>query len=132
LQLVAIVYEAALRTELGGAGVMREQLRHLIHMAGLPTVTLQVLPIRSARCAMEGAFTVVRFPDPADPELLYVEYPTGSLHIANASKVMEARLLFSRLQSDALDPSDSVSLIEGVIAELGGLDSEVHPWTSQS
>ncbi|MET0237095.1 MAG: helix-turn-helix transcriptional regulator [Kibdelosporangium sp.] len=120
LKLVAVVYETALRTEIGGPDVMREQLRHLIQMAALPTVTLQVIPLKSAHYALEGSFILLRFPDPEDPELLYVEYLTGSLHIEKAPEVQEGRLVFDRLQSDALSPSESVQLLEGLIAELDG------------
>ena len=44
LRLVALVDETALRKTIGGPEVMREQLRHLVEMAALPTVDLRVLP----------------------------------------------------------------------------------------
>ena len=113
LELVAIVDEAALRRGVGGPEVMRAQLDHLIMMADLPTVTLQVLPMKACPpIAMNGAFTLLEFPDPDDPELLYHEYPTGALHIEDEIEVREARLVFDTLRSEALNPADSVALIE--------------------
>jgi transcriptional regulator with XRE-family HTH domain len=111
LELVAIVDEAALRREFGGPGVMRAQLQHLIEMAALPTVTLQVL--RMNECppsALGGAFTLLDFP--AEPELLYHEYVTGALHIEDEDEVRKARLVFDALRSEALNPQQSVAMIE--------------------
>ncbi len=44
LELSAVLDEAVLRRQIGGPGVMAEQLRHLVRVAGLPQVRLQVLP----------------------------------------------------------------------------------------
>ncbi|NED88233.1 XRE family transcriptional regulator, partial [Streptomyces sp. SID11233] len=40
-----LVYEAALRTNIGGPEVMRAQLFHMLESSQLPHVTLQVLPM---------------------------------------------------------------------------------------
>ncbi|MBP2326280.1 transcriptional regulator with XRE-family HTH domain [Kibdelosporangium banguiense] len=121
LRLTAVIYEAALHREFGDCDVMSKQLRHLVRMSQLSTVTLQVLPLRSgARCALEGAFILVGFPDPEDPELLYVEYASGSMHIENPREVQEARIVFDQLRTDALSPAGSVALIERLITELYG------------
>lgn len=113
LELVAIIDEAALRRELGGPELMRAQLRHLIEMADLSTVTLQVLPLGvGVHSAMEGAFTLLDFPDPDEQPLLYQAYVTGALHIEAQGEVCEARLAFEALRSEALNPTDSVALIE--------------------
>lgn len=116
LQLVTIIDEAALHREIGGSEVMREQLRHLIQMASLPTVTLQVL--RKDGCptsALGGAFTLLEFPDPGDPDLLYHEYVTGALHVEDEDEVREARLVFDTLRSEALNPAESVATIEQLV-----------------
>src|SRR5690606_21563041 len=43
-KLWAVVDEAALHRPLGGTGAMRRQIEHLIEMATLPNVTLQIVP----------------------------------------------------------------------------------------
>jgi len=119
LDLVTVIDEAALHRLVGGVEVMRAQLIHLIEAAALPTVTLQVLPLRDgAHSAMEGAFTLLSFPEDYNPELLFVEYATGSLHIENAEQIKAAKLMFDRLRTEALSPADSMVLIEGVGASL--------------
>lgn len=116
LRLVALVDEAALRKTIGGPRVMRAQLLHLIGMSELPTVSLQVLPNDlGGHAGIAGSFTLLEFPDPADPELLYIEYPTGATHIEEVGEVARAKLLFDHLCSRALDPEDSLALIERVL-----------------
>lgn len=43
LRLHAVLSEAALRTEVGGPEVLRDQLTHLVTLSELPNVTIQVL-----------------------------------------------------------------------------------------
>jgi hypothetical protein len=122
LELVAIIDESALRWPIGGARVMRTQLRQLAEKAELDTVTLQVLPHGpEPHKGMAGAFTVLRFPEDEDPDLLFVNYPVGAIHIEDIKGVEEvkaARLLFDEVRSQALSPRDSAALIERVAREL--------------
>jgi transcriptional regulator with XRE-family HTH domain len=119
LHLHAVIDESALRRPVGGREVMCEQLRHLVAMAATPTVLLQVLPLTlGSHTAMNGAFNVLAFPDPAEPDMLYVEYPTGALHIDDQEEVREAKVIFEHLVASALPPAESVGLIERVIEEL--------------
>jgi Domain of unknown function (DUF5753)/Helix-turn-helix domain len=121
LRLVAIIDEAALRRKVGGAKVMREQLRHLVKVSELNTVSVQVLPNDvGAHLGMDGAFIILTFLEDEDPSVLYVEYTTGSLQVETAEEVAEARLAFDNLRSEALSPSDSVAFIEQVADGLHG------------
>ena len=76
-RLWAIVDEAALRRPIGGREVMRAQLVQLIEATNEPNVTLQVVPFRSGGHAAEaGAFTIMRFPEPDLPAVVYLEQHT--------------------------------------------------------
>ncbi len=119
LELVALIDEAALTREIGGPAVLRDQLDHMIAMAELPRVTLHVLPQRNCPPnALEGGFTLLGFPEPDEPDLLYHEYATGALHIEDDEEVREARLVFDSLRGEALNPADSVALIARHASEL--------------
>jgi transcriptional regulator with XRE-family HTH domain len=121
LHLEAVVYEAALRREVGGPRVWREQLRHLVEMSELPTVTFRVVPLEDgAWLVPSGPFNLLTFPDPEDSAMLYIEHPTGPLHIEDAAKVQRARLLFDRLRTNALSPPESVALVEQLIGDRYG------------
>ena len=119
LELVAVIDEAALLREIGGPAVLREQLDHLIIMAELPSVTLQVLPLRTCPVnALDGGFNLLSFSGPDEPDLLYHEYVTGALHIENDEEVRAAKLVFDSLRGEALNPADSMALIEQHANEL--------------
>ena len=113
LDLSVIIDESALRREVGGPDVMREQLRHLVDAAELPSVTVQVLPLKM-HSALDGGFTLLSFHDRDEPDLLFVEYVTGALHIEEDDEVRACRLNFDRLGVEALSPDDSVALINRI------------------
>jgi transcriptional regulator with XRE-family HTH domain len=116
LELSVIIDESALRREVGGTDVMREQLRHLIETAELPSVTIQVLPLK-VHSALDGGFTLLSFHDRDEPDLLYVEYATGALHIEEDPEVRACRLKFDRLGVEAMSPDDSVAVIKRISQE---------------
>jgi DNA-binding XRE family transcriptional regulator len=118
LHLHAVIHEAALRTVVGSREVMREQLRHLLDMAQRPNVTLHVVPFEQGVVdGMATAFTLLGFSGPDEPEVLYIEYLTGALHIEEERELREARLTFAFVASQALSPEGSLALIERILAE---------------
>ncbi|MEU6154785.1 helix-turn-helix transcriptional regulator [Actinosynnema sp. NPDC047251] len=118
LRLEAIIDESALRRPVGGAETMREQLVHVVRMADLPNVTIRVLSNeRGAHSSMAGGFTVLNFPDAADPSVLYVEHPFGSLHMEEERLTVEAKVAFGHLANQALSPEESVALLERILTE---------------
>jgi hypothetical protein len=118
LELVAVVDEVVLRRPVGGPAVMRAQLRHLLAAATLERVTLQVLPLSlGAHPGLSAPFTLLTFGGIDFGDMVYVEHPVGAVHISKEDEVAVARLKFDRLRSLALDPDESVALIQRVAAE---------------
>ncbi|MFE0028416.1 helix-turn-helix domain-containing protein [Amycolatopsis sp. NPDC059021] len=114
LRVHAIVDETALRRKCCD----RTQLLKLVEMSDLPSVRLQVIPQTvDAHSGMYGNFILTGFPDPAEPDLCYVEYGFGSLQIEDEHEVYAAKLMFDYLADLALDEQDSRTLIERMIAE---------------
>ena len=64
-----------------------------------------------------GAFTLLAFPGKRDPQVLYVEHATGSLHVEDPDKVKAAKLVFTHLSKRALTPDESATWIERLAAE---------------
>ena len=119
LQLAAVIDEPVLHRPVGGRSVMHAQLRYLVAAAALESVELQVLPSGiGAHPAMGGAFTVLGFEGLGEPDVGYVEHPMGSVHIEKEEDVARAKLVFDHLRSVALDPDESVALIERVAAQM--------------
>lgn len=112
VRLWAIVDEATVRRVVGGRKVMREQVRALLQVTEAPHVTVQVIPFaKGAHAGMTGSFVHMDFPDPADPELVYVDTPAGELFLETDVELRRYKSMFEHLQAVALDPSDSVDLL---------------------
>jgi hypothetical protein len=108
LTLHAIVDETVLHRE----SCDREQLDHIVAMTAVPNVTVQVIPHSAGiHPGMYSNFILVSCPDPAEPDLAYVEYGFGSLQIEKEREVRAARLLFGHLADLVLDEQHSVELI---------------------
>jgi DNA-binding XRE family transcriptional regulator len=118
LNLIGLIDESALSRLRCNPELKTEQLEHLVIMSELPTVTLRVLPEDlGMHGGLTGAFTLLEFPDAEDPDMLYIEYPTGSTHFEEESDVSRAKVLFEGLLAKAVSQGDSVALIERMLAE---------------
>jgi len=114
----AIVDEAALRRPIGGAAVMREQLRHLVHAARRPGVRLQVVPFaRGGHAGASGSFSILRFQERDLPDVVYIEQLTSSVYLDQRSDVEHYLEVVDRLSSEALPPADTISFIEQAASE---------------
>lgn len=113
----AVVDEAALRRCAGPAEVMAAQLARLVELSALPAVTLRVLPLQ----AQIGdyyvpfvSFSLFRFADPEDPDMVVLETQTSDLHLGDEEDVSRYRLLFDWLAAAALPPEESVTFLAGL------------------
>jgi hypothetical protein len=82
-RLHVVLNEAALLREVGGRDIMAEQVRRLREAATRPHITIDVLPLKSgAHAAMETAFVIMDFADPADdPSVVYIDTPSSALYL---------------------------------------------------
>ncbi len=109
----AILDEAVLHRTVGGPAIMREQLMKLLELSELPHVTLQVLPFTAgAHAGMEGPFLILGFPEPADPDVVYVENTTTGSYLEEPSDVYRYTLMFDHLRASALNPTDSLQRVK--------------------
>lgn len=112
LQLWAILDEAVLHRLVGGPTVMAAQLARLIEEADELDITVQVLPYAvGAHAGMPGSFAVMDFPNPADPELVYIDSMAGDLFLEREPDVRRYTRIFEHLRAAALNPADSLRLI---------------------
>nr|MDT0658523.1 helix-turn-helix transcriptional regulator [Micromonospora sp. DSM 115978] len=112
LQLWAVLDEAALHRKVGDEQVMHDQLNSLVETAGLPQVMLQVIPFSvGAHPGMLGSFVLMDFPDPDDPDLVYIDTMAGDLFMEREADVRRTTINFQHLLASALSPADSLRLI---------------------
>lgn len=118
-KLWIVLNEAALRRKVGGVKTMKEQLQRLIEVSRFNNVLLQVLTFDAgAHPAMEGAYQILRFPEPADPEVVYLQYHRGSIYLEEQSDVHAYIDLFDHLRARALGPDESRALIARIANEV--------------
>ncbi|MFC6878894.1 MULTISPECIES: DUF5753 domain-containing protein [Actinomadura] len=111
--VLALIAERALRENVGGFELMREQLRHLLELAEHPTIHLQVIPA-GAPVYASGEFYLLGYSEGGD--LGYVEGANGHGSIIEASgEVHDLGLLFDHLQSSAETIEKSRRLIEAIL-----------------
>lgn len=116
LQLAAIVDESVVRRSVGGADVMDDQLRHLIDMAKLPNVTLQILPFDAGEHQfLGGSAALLEFPETTHLDVVYLEGLAGDLYEEQHSEVARYRAEFERLSTRALDPRMTLKMIESLL-----------------
>ncbi|MGH3852448.1 MAG: helix-turn-helix domain-containing protein [Pseudonocardiaceae bacterium] len=119
LRLWCILGEAALRSRVGGAAVMRDQLEHLITMAELQdNVVVQVLPLGSGAHALMGlTLTLCDFPAPAPRMLLFDGY-SACVFQDRKDEVSDAAHTMDLLRAKALGHEESTEFIQAIIREL--------------
>ena len=115
----AVLDEAALRRQVGGPGLMRMQLEHLLAQAALPNVAVQVIPFGGgAHPAMGRPFIVLVFPDRVDTDVVYLEDLTSALYLEDVAEVDRYNVFFNHLRATALSFEDSSALITSVLKEM--------------
>jgi transcriptional regulator with XRE-family HTH domain len=125
LRLKVILNESILRRPVGGPVIMAAQLDSLGQAAGLPNVTLRVVPFSAGlhKGLMAGPFVILQFPVNGDgrdsePATVYVDGFTGALYLDKQREVERYANAFENIWSAALDEPASRELINQAAEEL--------------
>lgn len=110
--LHCVLDEAALHRTVGGRRARLAQLMHLLEMVELPNVTIQVLPLDAAEHPQLGSrFSILRFADPTDPQVVYLEEPGRNTFLDSAGHLDHFTEAFRTVCELSLSPSASTELI---------------------
>lgn len=108
----AVLDEGVLRRPVGGRAVMRAQLGRLVEVAALPNVTLQVVPFgRGGHAAAGGSFSMLRFRDPAVPDMVYAEQLASAVYFDKRADIDLYAGVMDRLGAKALTPEQTRSFL---------------------
>jgi transcriptional regulator with XRE-family HTH domain len=112
----AVLDESVLCRTVGGADVMREQLTHLLELAEIPNVLMQVIPFSSGAHpgTMEGPFIILRFAHQEDPDVVYVEANTEQY----PGDVQRYEVLFDHLRAHAASVPQTLAMIQNKVKQL--------------
>ncbi len=111
-----VIWEAALRDQLGGHEVYVQQLRHLREYADLPGLWLQILPLgRTTHAGLSGPFILLETPE--HQRLAYTETGRGSQLISELDEVAILNQKYAMLRTQALNTEDSKGLLDRMLGE---------------
>ncbi|MBF6079980.1 helix-turn-helix domain-containing protein [Nocardia cyriacigeorgica] len=116
----AVIDEAALHRPVGGPEVHRAQMRHLIELAQLPNVTIQVVPYSAGEHAAAGSsFSILRFAEAELPDIVYLEHLTSALYLDRREDLALYLSVMDRLSVQAARPERSMEIISDYAKGLG-------------
>jgi transcriptional regulator with XRE-family HTH domain len=114
-RLWAVIDEAALHRPIGGTDVLRDQLQALIKKVRLENIIVQVMPFRfGAHAAESGAFSLLRFPEPDVPDVVYLEHLTSAIYLDKRRDVDRYLQTMERLCAQAEPRSRTPSILAAI------------------
>ena len=112
----AVVEEAALRRLAEEPELLRSQVEHLLELTTLPSVTVQVVPLRArGHPGAGGPFTILRFAEDDLPDVVYLEQLTSSLYLDKRADVESHIQVMDRICVQAETPEATTDLLQGLL-----------------
>jgi hypothetical protein len=103
----AVIDEHVLRRQPPDPAVARGQLRHLLELIERPHITIQVLPETAGPTPAEGgSFSMLRFPEPELPDIVYLEQLTGALYLDKRTDLQRYQKLMDVLSAGYAQPPE--------------------------
>jgi transcriptional regulator with XRE-family HTH domain len=114
LSLLVVMDESVILQQIGGPGVMREQVEHLAEAAERPNVDIQIKTF-TAGVGLDGSFVVMDFPSPPEgfpavtayDRVVYVDTLVGALWHDDPQSVAAYTAAFEQLGRAAQATSDT-------------------------
>lgn len=108
--------EWTLRRRLGGRDIIRAQLEHLVVVAQLPNVEIQVMPMdREEHAGADGGIEVLKFEDGTavgrSPAV------AGGRPVTDPRQLRILELRYGIIRAQALTPLESTAFIERLLGE---------------
>ncbi len=110
----AIIHEAALRMQFGGRETACAQLAHLLTLSERPNITIVVIPFDGTTFPVSG-HGVDYFHGPVTQlDTVHLDAAHGGQLVDAAASLERYRLMLDRMESVALDPTDSRDLMHRI------------------
>ncbi|MFE0424723.1 helix-turn-helix domain-containing protein [Streptomyces sp. NPDC058953] len=115
----AVIDETVLRRPVGPAAIMRDQVDHLLAVADLPSVTLQVAPFGAGlHPGGFGPFCVFRFEIPELPDVVGIDSLSRATYSEDPVEVALYREALDQMSTYALSRKDTLRLLDVIRKEL--------------
>lgn len=106
----AILDEQVLYRNVGGPAVMAEQMDHLAELAGMPRISIQVIPSDRPHAGLLGAFVVAETGQP--PAIVYTDSVLDGQVMESADQAEAIDVVFRALLMEALTGSASLTKVK--------------------
>lgn len=117
IDVTTLVCESALRAQIGGLEVMRDQLKHVVEAATRPNMMFRVVPTSAgAHPGLAGPFLRLRFAD--RPGVVFVPCGGASLFLEEPEDIERYKAITLELFEVALSREESVALAASIAADL--------------
>jgi transcriptional regulator with XRE-family HTH domain len=118
IRLDVVIGEAAVRQQMGGVGVLRDQLRYLLEASRPANVTVRVLPFQAPRHpGFDGPFTMLEV-EAGTFTVVVIDGLARSVYLEADADVERYRVAFTELRKVALSEEQSRALIQRVLDDL--------------
>ncbi|MFW6692810.1 helix-turn-helix domain-containing protein [Streptomyces sp. MAR4 CNX-425] len=114
----AVVHEAALRMEVGGRKVLREQLQLILAMADRDNVTVQAIPFSAGAIPGSGQSILYAAGEVPDLDTVVLDRTTAGEFLHLDGQLRKYRLHLDRMQDIALSPVQTRDLIRSIVHQL--------------
>ncbi|MCC3766641.1 helix-turn-helix transcriptional regulator [Streptomyces sp. UNOC14_S4] len=114
----ALVHEAALRMQFGGASVTRAQLARLLEMSEWPNVTLRAIPFEAEGFAGSGQPIFYAHGPVPQLDTVQLDSVDGSVFIDAELRLTNYRRMLDRTENEALTPAATRDLIHSIVKQL--------------
>ncbi|ROO52310.1 helix-turn-helix protein [Micromonospora sp. Llam0] len=121
IRLSTVINEGALRQQVGGPAVMRDQLNHLVTlMTERPEqIEIRVMPFTAgAHPAFGGPYQILSFASPRLSDLVWQEILTFIDIVDQSVQVNDYVVTFAEARERALSSQDSLALIREIAMEM--------------
>ena len=117
----AVINEAALHRQVGGAEGHRAQLDYLLTLSQRENFDIRVLPFSSgAHAASYGSFVLLDYSVVGrDYALAYIEYSGGAIYLEAEEEISMHRQMFDSLWQDSAPGTETEELIKIAIQRIG-------------
>lgn len=111
--LTQVIDEAVLLRSVGGADVMRGQVRHLLDLGERPTVTLVIAPLAGdGHPGLGGNFELLKFAGRDDVDVAFVESMVSDVLVTDQEQTSTLREIVDVLVEESLTGPDAVQYLK--------------------
>lgn len=112
-----VMDEAVLRRPIGGRGILRGQLEHILLTSERRNVEIQVMPLdREENAGMAGPFTLIETNE--GRRIAYAEVQNVSRLQTERKPVRALEAKYGTIRAQALTPRESLAYVEKLLGEL--------------